>query len=144
MHVAKPPFSDLGFENGPNRLYLVSIWLYTSFFVCTSLKPAIHLSSNWWEREKVLTKREMYRAFCKPFHLSFFSSGVSPFSSGDQYFYEMSKRMIWQVYRQVSRRIKDEQNWRYCEKCIVIGSQSQKIVHKIMHEHVETWETIYV
>ncbi len=30
-------FSDLGFENGPNRLYFVSTWLYMSFFVCTPL-----------------------------------------------------------------------------------------------------------
>ncbi len=31
------PFSDFGFENGLNRLYFVSTWLYTSFFVCTHL-----------------------------------------------------------------------------------------------------------
>ncbi len=42
--------------------------------------------------------------------------------------------------RQVSRRIKDERNRRYCEKCVVIGSQS----HEIVHEHVETRETISV
>ncbi len=29
--------SDFGFENGLNRLYFVTTWLYTSFFVCTSL-----------------------------------------------------------------------------------------------------------
>ncbi len=32
-----PPFSDLGFENGVNRLYFVCTRLYTSFFVCTPL-----------------------------------------------------------------------------------------------------------
>ncbi len=30
-----PPFSDVEFENGLNRLYFVSTWLYTSFFICT-------------------------------------------------------------------------------------------------------------
>ncbi len=75
-------------------------------------------------------------AFCKPSCQSFFSSRVLPFSPGDRYFHEMSKRMI----RQVSRRIKDELNRRYCEKCIVIGSQP----HKIVHEHVETREMISV
>ncbi len=29
------PFSEFGFGNGLNRLYFVSTWLYTSFFVCT-------------------------------------------------------------------------------------------------------------
>ncbi len=42
-----------------------------------------------------------------------------------------------QVSRQVSRRIKDGRNQQYCEKCIVIGLQSHKIVHKIVHEHVK-------
>ncbi len=37
MHVASPPFSDLGFENGLNRLYFVCTLLYISFFVCTPL-----------------------------------------------------------------------------------------------------------
>ncbi len=45
---------------------------------------------------------------------------------------------------QVSRRMKDERNRRCCEKCIVIGSQSHEIVHKILHEHVEMRETISV
>ncbi len=36
---------------------------------------------------------------------------------------------------QVSRRINDERNQRYCEKCIVIGSQSHKIVHETEHEY---------
>ncbi len=79
-------------------------------------------------------------AFRKPSRQSFFSSRISPFSPDDWYFYKMSKRTIWQV----SRRIKDEQNWQYCEKCVVTGSQSHEIVHKIVHEHVETWETISV
>ncbi len=34
---AMSSFSDFGFENGPNRLYFISTWLYTSFFVCTPL-----------------------------------------------------------------------------------------------------------
>ncbi len=34
MHITTP-FFYLGFENKPNRLYFVSTWLYTSFFVCT-------------------------------------------------------------------------------------------------------------
>ncbi len=33
----QPPFSDLGYENGLNRLYFVCTRLYTSFFVCTPL-----------------------------------------------------------------------------------------------------------
>ncbi len=37
-------------------------------------------------------------------------------------------------------RIKDEQNRQYCQKCIVIGSQS----HKIVHQHVEMREIISV
>ncbi len=37
MHVACPSFSDLGFENGLNRLYFVCTRLYSSFFVCTPL-----------------------------------------------------------------------------------------------------------
>ncbi len=44
------------------------------------------------------------------------------------------------LLEEVSHRIKDKQNWRYCEKCIVIGLQS----HGIVHEHVKTWETISV
>ncbi len=83
-------------------------------------------------------------AFRKPFRQSFFSSRVSPFSPGDRYFHEMSKRMIRQVSRQVSRRIKDDRNRRYCEKCIVIGSQSHETVHKIEHEHAEMREMISV
>ncbi len=76
-------------------------------------------------------------AFRKPARQSFFSSRVSPFSPGDRYFHETSKRTIGQVSHQISHSIKDEQNRRYCEKCIVIGSQSYEIVHKIVHEHVE-------
>ncbi len=79
-------------------------------------------------------------AFRKPFRQSLFSSGILPFSPGDWYFHEMSKRMIWQVSCQVSRRIKDERNQRYCEKSIVIGLQS----HEIVHKHVEMRETISV
>ncbi len=75
-------------------------------------------------------------AFRKPSRQSFFSSRVSPFSTGDWYFHETPKRTI----RQVSRRIEDERNRQYCEKCIVIGSQSCKIVH----EHVEMREMISV
>ncbi len=41
-------------------------------------------------------------------------------------------------------RIKDEWNRQYCEKYIVIGLQSHEIVPEIVHEHVETWETISV
>ncbi len=33
----KLPFTDLGFENGLNRLYFVCTRLHTSFFVCTLL-----------------------------------------------------------------------------------------------------------
>ncbi len=33
----QPPFPNLGFENGLNRLYFVYTRLYTSFFVCTPL-----------------------------------------------------------------------------------------------------------
>ncbi len=83
-------------------------------------------------------------AFRKPSRQSFFSSRVSLFLPGDRYFHETSKRTIGQVSRQVSRWIKDEWNRRYCEKCIVIGSQSHKIVHKIVHKHVEMRETICV
>ncbi len=72
-------------------------------------------------------------AFCKPSRQSFFSSHVSPFSPGDQYFHKALKTTIQQVSHQVSRRIKDEQNRRNCEKCIVIGSQA----HEIVHKHVE-------
>ncbi len=79
-------------------------------------------------------------AFRKPSRQSFFSSHVSPFSLGDRYFHDTSKSTI----RQVSRRIKDEQNRRYCEKCIMIGSQSHEIVHKTVHKHVETQEMISV
>ncbi len=39
---------------------------------------------------------------------------------------------------------KDERNRRYCEKCIVIGSQSHEIVYETVHEHGETRETISV
>ncbi len=86
-------------------------------------------------------KREVYRwPFRKPSHQSVFSSRVSPFSPGDRYFHETSKRMIQQVSHQVSRRIKDEQNQQYCEKYTVIGSQS----HKIVHESVEMGEMISV
>ncbi len=73
-------------------------------------------------------------AFRKLSRQPFFSSRVSPFSPGDQYFYKTSKRMI----RQVSHRIKDERNRQYCQKCIVIGSQSHEIVHEKVHQHVET------
>ncbi len=83
-------------------------------------------------------------AFRKPSWQSFFSSRVLQFLPGDQYFHETSKRTIGQVSRQASRRIKDERNRRYCEKCIVIGSQYHKIVPKIVHEHVEMRETISV
>ncbi len=79
-------------------------------------------------------------AFRKPSRQLFFSSRISPFSPGDRYFHETSKRTIQQVSCQVSRRIKDEQNQRYCEKFIVIDSQS----HKIVHEHVEMRGTISV
>ncbi len=71
---------------------------------------------------------------------SFFSFRISPFLPGDWYFHEMTKKMIRQVSRQVSRRINDDRNRQYCEKCIVIGLQS----HEIVHEHVETRETISV
>ncbi len=83
-------------------------------------------------------------AFRKPSGQSFFSSRISPFLPGDQYFHVTSKKTIGQVSRQVSHRIKDEQNWRYCEKCIVIGSQSHEIVHEIVHKHVKMRETISV
>ncbi len=101
------------------------------------LKPAIHLSSNWRECKKMLTKREKWKvyrwqAFRKPSRRSFFSSRISPFSPDDRYFHKMSKRII----RQVSRRIKDYRNWWYCEKCIVIGFQS----YEIIHEHAKTRE----
>ncbi len=79
-------------------------------------------------------------AFRKPSRQSFFSSCVSLFSPGDWHSHKTSKRMIRQVSRQLSRGIKDERNWRYCEKCIVIGSQS----HEIAHEHVEMREMISV
>ncbi len=39
---------------------------------------------------------------------------------------------------EVPGTIKDERNWRYCEKCIVIDLQSHEIVHEIVHEHGET------
>ncbi len=82
--------------------------------------------------------------FRKPSCKSFFSSRVSPFSPDDRYFHKMSKRTIRQVSRQVFRRIKDDQNWLYCEKYIVIGSQSHETVHEIVKEHAETRETISV
>ncbi len=53
-------------------------------------------------------------------------------------------RNVKEEIGKVSRRIKDERNRRYCEKCIVIGSQSHKVVHEIVHEHVETREVISV
>ncbi len=34
---AIPSFSDFGFENRLNRLYFVTTWLFTSFFVCPPL-----------------------------------------------------------------------------------------------------------
>ncbi len=37
MLPAPSIFSDFRFENGLNRLYFVSTWLYTSFFICTPL-----------------------------------------------------------------------------------------------------------
>ncbi len=83
-------------------------------------------------------------ALRKPSRQSFFSSRVSPFSPDDQYFHEMSKRTIRQVSHQVSRRIKDDRNRGYCEKCIVIGSQSHEIVYKIVHKHAEMREMISV
>ncbi len=108
---------------------------------------AIHLSSNWREHEKILAKWEKWEAYRWHFvnrlanhfsHLAFRHSrqAISIFTK--------RQRTIRQVSRQFSRRIKDEQNWRYCEKYIVIGSPSYKIVHEIVHEHVETWETISV
>ncbi len=39
-------FSDLGFENGPNRLYFFCRWLYTPFFVCTPL-TFLPLPGGW-------------------------------------------------------------------------------------------------
>ncbi len=79
-------------------------------------------------------------AFHKPSRQLFSSSRVPPFLPHDRYFHEMSKRTIRQVSRQVSRRIKDDRYRRYCEKCIVIGSQS----HKIVYEHAEMRKTISV
>ncbi len=76
-------------------------------------------------------------AFCKPSCQSFFSSCVSSFSPGDRYFHKTSKRTIRQVSRQISHRIKDERNRRYCEECIAIDSQSHKIVHEMVHEYVK-------
>ncbi len=87
--------------------------------------------------------RSVQMAFREPSHRSFFSSRVSPFSPGDRYFHKMSKR-IGQVSRQVFCGIKDEQNRRYCKKCIVIGSQSHEIVQKIVHKHVKMRETISI
>ncbi len=74
--------------------------------------------------------------FRKLSRLSFFSSHILPFSPDSRYFHKTSKRTIAKV-SQVSHKIKDERNWRYCENCIVISSQSHKIVHEIVHEHVE-------
>ncbi len=85
------------------------------------------MRKNVWEKRET---RSVSVAFRKPSRQSFFSSRISPFSPGNRYFYEMSKRMIGQVSHQVSRRIKNKRNRRYCEKCIVTGSLSHKIVHK--------------
>ncbi len=106
----------------------------------STLKPAIHLLSNWRKCEKMLAKREVYRWHFANCYANHFLISRFTVLARWSVFSQMWKRTIQQVSHQVSRRIKDEWNRRYCEKCIVIGSQSQEIVHK----HVETRETISV
>ncbi len=86
----------------------------------------------------MLEKREVYRWHFVN-HLAFRRSrraiGI---------FMKRQTRTIRQVSNQVSRKIKDERNRQYWEKCIVIVSQCHKIVHKIVHKHVKRREAISV
>ncbi len=45
--MSSASFSDLGFENGPNRLYFVGTWLYMSFLFCRSY-TSYFSTSPWW------------------------------------------------------------------------------------------------
>ncbi len=68
-------------------------------------KPAIHLSSNWRECEKMLANREKWEVYRWHFvhRLANHFSHLA-FSPRDRYFHETSKRMIWQFSSSFSQK----------------------------------------
>ncbi len=121
-------------------------WNFAIYFT-NSVKPAIHLLSDWRECEKMLAKWETWEVYRWHFvnwlAIIFLISRFAVLA-WRSVFSQSVKQEHCSCICQVSRRIEDEQNQRYCEKCIVIRSQSHEIVHEIVHEHVEMRETISV